>query len=155
MNESKCLRNAAESKIEHGRRLSSFRLRAGLTQSDIAKNIAVSRQYISNIETGATSPTLQVLQNYLEICGTTLAEFFYGPLPINQTPQQREYHVKLQALLENNATAAVITRVLDSFMISMHASQTAAIQPIRVAARQAGTRRKKDGDGQCGPLRIV
>src|SRR5437667_236274 len=112
----------AESKIEHGRRLASFRLRAGLTQNDIAKKIDVSRQYISNIETGTTSPTLQVLQNYLEICGTTLAEFFYGPLPINQTPQQRQYHVKLQALLENDATAEVIATVLDSFIISMKTS---------------------------------
>ncbi len=58
-----------EGKIEHGRRLSSLRLRAGLTQSDIAEKIAVSRQHISNIETGATSPTLQLLEHYLETCG--------------------------------------------------------------------------------------
>ena len=131
-----------ESKIEHGRRLSSFRLRAGLTQSDIAEKIAVSRQHISNIETGATSPTLHLLEHYLEVCGANLAEFFYGPLPINQTPQQREYHSKLQALLENETTAAVVTKVLDCFMISMQTSQTslgAPTQPIR----------------QHGPQRIV
>ncbi len=123
---------------EHGRRLSSFRLRAGLTQSDLAERIAVSRQHISNIETGTTSPTLRVLQNYLEACGTNLAEFFYGPLPFNQTPQQREYHGKLQALLENDATASVVTKVLDSFLISTQASST-AIQPIRVQAWQTPT----------------
>jgi transcriptional regulator with XRE-family HTH domain len=124
---------------EHGRRLSSFRLRAGLTQSDLAAKIAVSRQHISNIETGTTSPTLRVLQSYLEICGTSLAEFFYGPLPFNQTPQQRECHSKLQALLENDATASVVIRVLDSFVISMQSSFKGAIQPIRVQARQAET----------------
>jgi transcriptional regulator with XRE-family HTH domain len=126
-----------ENEMEHGRRLSSFRLRAGLTQSDIAKRIAVSRQHISNIETGTTSPTLRVLQKYLEVCGTTLAEFFYGPLPFNQTPQQREYHRRLQALLEDDTTAPVLARVLDAFMISTQASLTAAVQPIRVQAREA------------------
>jgi len=120
-----------EGKIEHGRRLSSLRLRAGLTQSHIAEKIAVSRQHISNIETGATSPTLQLLEHYLETCGANLAEFFYGPLPLNQTPQQREYHSKLQALLENETTAAVVTKVLDCFMISMQASLSAPTQPIR------------------------
>ena len=124
---------------EHGRRLSSFRLRAGLTQSEVAERIAVSRQHISNIETGTTSPTLRVLQHYLEVCGTNLAEFFYGPLPFNQTPQQREYHRKLQALLENDATASVVAKVLDSFLISTQASSTAAIQPIRAQARQTPT----------------
>jgi len=120
-----------ESKIEHGRRLSSLRLRAGLTQSDIAEKVAVSRQHISNIETGATSPTLQLLEHYLEVCGASLAEFFYGPLPVNQTPEQREYHSKLQTLLENETTAAVVTNVLDCFMISMQASLSAPSQPLR------------------------
>jgi len=120
---------------EHGRRLSSFRLRAGLTQSDVAQRIAVSRQHISNIETGTTSPTLRVLQNYLEACGTNLAEFFYGPLPFNQTPQQREYHRKLQALLEDDTTASVVSKILDSFMISTQAAPTGAIEPIRVQAQ--------------------
>lgn len=128
-----------EIKIEHGRRLSSLRLRAGLTQSDIAERVAVSRQHISNIETGATSPTLQLLEHYLEVCGASLAEFFYGPLPVNQTPEQREYHSKLQTLLENETTAAVVTNVLDCFMISMQASLSAPSQPLR----------------QHGPQRIV
>ena len=104
---------------ELGQRLSSMRLRAGLTQTDMAGKVAVSRQHISNIEIGVTSPTVRVLQDYLRACGTDLAQFFYGPLPINQTRRQREYHGKLQALLENEATAATVTKVLDSFMTSM------------------------------------
>jgi transcriptional regulator with XRE-family HTH domain len=133
---------------ELGRRLSSIRLRAGLTQADVAAKVAVSRQHISNIETGATSPTVRVLQSYLQVCGMGLAEFFYGPLPINQTQRQREYHGKLQALLENDATSPVVTKVLDSFTTSMQSSLTEAIQPIRVRARQAQARRKNDGDAQ-------
>src|SRR5256885_16784052 len=92
---------------ELGQRLSSIRLRAGLTQNDIAGKVAVSRQHISNIEIGMTSPTIRVLQHYLRACGTDLAEFFYGPPPINQTQRQREYHSKLQALLQSNATSPV------------------------------------------------
>jgi transcriptional regulator with XRE-family HTH domain len=129
---------------ELGMRLSSIRLRAGLTQTDIAGKVAVSRQHISNIETGVTSPTVRVLQDYLHACGTDLPEFFYGPLPINQTRRQREYHSKLQALLENDTTSPVVTKVLDSFITSMQSSLTALVQPIRVQARRARARNKKE-----------
>ena len=128
---------------ELGRRLSSIRLRAGLTQTDIAGRVAVSRQHISNIETGITSPTVRVLQEYLRACGMDLAEFFYGPLPINQTQRQRAYHNKLQALLQNDTTSPVVTKVLDSFITSMQSSLTALVQPIRVQARRARARNKK------------
>ena len=134
---------SSQGDAELGRRLSSIRLRAGMTQTDIAGKVAVSRQHISNIEIGITSPTVRVLQDYLRACGTDLAEFFYGPLPINQTRQQREYHSKLQALLQHDATSAVVTKVLDSFITSMRPSLTAVLQPIRVQARRALARNKK------------
>jgi transcriptional regulator with XRE-family HTH domain len=120
-----------------GRRLSSARLLVGLTQTDIAEKVGVSRQHISNIETGITSPTVRVLREYLHACRTDLAEFFYGPLPTNQTPRQREYHRKLQALLANTTTSPVITKILDSFMTSMQSSLTELVQPLRVQARRA------------------
>jgi transcriptional regulator with XRE-family HTH domain len=126
-----------------GRRLSSIRLRAGLTQADIARKVAVSRQHISNIETGNTSPTVRVLQGYLQTCGMDLAEFCYGPLPINQTPRQREYHGKLQALLENDAVSPVVIKVLDSFMTSTQSSVTELAQPLHLV-RQARARRKNE-----------
>ena len=125
---------------ELGQRLSSVRLRAGLTQTDIAEKVAVSRQHISNIETGMTSPTVRVLGDYLQVCGMNLAEFFYGPLPINQTRLQREYHSKLQALLQNDTTSPVVRKVLDSFMTSMQPTLTAVVQPTDSGAGAAGTR---------------
>jgi len=120
---------------ELAQRLSWARLRAGLTQTDVAKEVGVSRQHISNIEVGITSPTLRVLDGYLHACGTGLAEFFYGPLPTDQTPLQREYHRKLQALLENSGQSPVIVKILDLFIMSMQYSKTAAVQPIPVQAR--------------------
>jgi transcriptional regulator with XRE-family HTH domain len=130
---------------ELGRQLSSARLLVGLTQTDIAEKVGVSRQHVSNIETGITSPTVRVLYEYLHACGTDLATFFYGPLPANQTPWQRDYHRKLQALLENTSISPVITKVLDSFMTSMQSSLTALVQPVRVQARRTRTQNiKKD-----------
>ncbi|HYR44342.1 MAG TPA: helix-turn-helix transcriptional regulator [Terriglobia bacterium] len=137
---------SSQGDAELGQRLSSIRLRAGLTQTDIAGKVAVSRQHISNIEIGMTSPTIRVLQEYLRACGTDLAEFFYGPLPINQTRRQREYHTKLQALLQNDSTSPVVTKVLDSFITSMQSSLRAVVQPIRVQARRARARNKKTGE---------
>src|SRR6267142_1459580 len=136
---------SSQGDAELGQRLSSIRLRAGLTQTDIEGKVAVSRQHISNIEIGMTSPTIRVLQEYLRACGTDLAEFFYGPLPINQTRRQREYHTKLQALLQNDSTSPVVTKVLDSFITSMQSSLRAVVQPIRVQARRARSRHKRNG----------
>jgi transcriptional regulator with XRE-family HTH domain len=130
---------------ELGQQLSSARLLAGLTQTDVAEKVGVSRQHISNIETGITSPTVRVLHDYLHACGTDLATFFYGPLPTNQTPRQREYHRKLQALLENTTISPVITKILDSFMTSMQSSLTALVQPVRVQARRTRTQNIKRG----------
>ena len=128
---------------ELGRRLSSARLLVGLTQADIAEKVGVSRQHISNIETGITSPTVRILRDYLRACRTELPEFFYGPLPTDQTPRQREYHRKLQALLEDPTISPVIAKILDSFMTSMQSSLTALVQPIRVQARRAGAQNIK------------
>jgi transcriptional regulator with XRE-family HTH domain len=138
---------APQGDTELGRKLSSLRIRAGLTQTDIARKVAVSRQHISNIERGVASPTVRVLQAYLQVCGINLAEFFYGPLPINQTRRHREYHGKLQTLLENDKTSSVVTKVLDSFMTSLQASLAAVIQPIRVQMRQPRAQRKNDEGG--------
>jgi len=134
---------SSQGDAEQGRRLSLIRLRAGFTQNDIARKVGVSRQHISNIEVAMTSPTIRVLQDYLRACGTDLAEFFYGPLPINQTRRQREYHRKLQALLQYDATSPIVRKVLDTFITSMQPSLTAVLQPIRVQARQARARKKK------------
>jgi transcriptional regulator with XRE-family HTH domain len=128
-----------------GERLISVRLRAGLTQNNIAEKVGVSRQHISNIETEMTSPTVRVLRDYLQACGTDFAEFFYGPLPVNQTPQQREYHRKLQVLLEDTATCPVITRVLDSLMTSLETSAKALVQPVRVQTREIRVPSTKKG----------
>ena len=117
-----------------------------LTQTDIAEKVGVSRQHISNIETGITSPTVRVLRDYLHACGTELPEFFYGPLPTDQTPRQREYHRKLQALLDNSTISPVITKVLDSFMTSIQSALAAQVQPIRVQARWTRSQNMRDGE---------
>ena len=135
---------------ELGRRLSLIRLRAGFTQNDIAGKVAVSRQHISNIEIGMTSPTIRVLHHYLRACGTDLAEFFYGPLPINQTRRHREYHSKLQALLQSSATSPVVRKVLDSFITSMRPSLT-AVPPTDLRAARRALARNKNTEGQLTP----
>jgi transcriptional regulator with XRE-family HTH domain len=126
---------------ELGHRLSAVRLQAGLTQAGVAEKVGVSRQHISNIETGLTSPTVRVLADFLHACGTGLAEFFYGPLPTDQTPGQREHHRKLQTLLDNTTIAPIIAKVLDSFIMSTQFSRTALIQSIQQQPRRNGARR--------------
>jgi len=128
------------SDVEIGERLAGIRLRAGFTQTEIAKQLKISRQHVSNIETGFTSPTLAVLRGFLRACGTDLASFFYGPIPVDQTARQREYHRKLQDVLESPALGTTIMKVLDSFHASLESAAVSAVQPRRVQARRQKVR---------------
>jgi transcriptional regulator with XRE-family HTH domain len=128
------------SEVEIGARLARIRLRAGFTQTEVAKQLKISRQHVSNIETGFTSPTLIVLHGFLRACGTDLASFFYGPIPADQTARQREYHRKLQDILDSPALATTIMKVLDSFHSSLESAASSAVQPRRVQARRPKVR---------------
>jgi transcriptional regulator with XRE-family HTH domain len=55
--------------MQIGKRLRSLRISKGLSQGDIERRSGLLRSYISRVEGGYTSPTLQTLEKFAEAMG--------------------------------------------------------------------------------------
>jgi transcriptional regulator with XRE-family HTH domain len=83
---------ASPSKI--GARLKSLRDAATLTQRDLAARLGGKHpSWISNIETGARSPELELLERWAAACGAELRVDFVSPSP---DPELEEELTKLR-----------------------------------------------------------
>jgi putative transcriptional regulator len=57
-------------------KLVESRKKMGLTQEELAKRAKISRAYLSNIEAGKHTPSLQVARTLSAILETTMEELF-------------------------------------------------------------------------------
>ena len=67
--------------------IKSARLGAKLTQDELAENISVTRQAVSNWENGKTEPDIDTLTKLAEVTNVTVEELIYG---INPNDEQRD-----------------------------------------------------------------
>ena len=58
----------------YGEQIRSYRIKLGLTQSQVASEMDVTPGYISNVENGRTAMSLRFLIYYARIMGITLDE---------------------------------------------------------------------------------
>jgi len=64
-----------------GERLRALRLRAGLSQRELARRAAVSNATVSMIEADRVSPSVSALRQVLAALGVSIADFFAAPTP--------------------------------------------------------------------------
>ena len=67
-----------ESRIRLGKRLKELRKRCGMNQDKLADLAGINRSYLSNVESGHNSPTLNKLERLAKALGVSLIEFFPG-----------------------------------------------------------------------------
>jgi transcriptional regulator with XRE-family HTH domain len=58
----------------YGEQIKSYRIKLGLTQSQVAEEMEVTPGYISNVENGRTAMSLRFLIYYAKLMGVTLDE---------------------------------------------------------------------------------
>lgn len=58
----------------YGEKIKSYRMKLGLTQSQVAAEMEVTPGYISNVENGRTAMSLRFLIYYAKLMGITLDE---------------------------------------------------------------------------------
>ena len=58
----------------YGEQIKAYRLKLGLTQSQVAEEMEVTPGYISNVENGRTAMSLRLLIYYAKITGISLDE---------------------------------------------------------------------------------
>ena len=59
-----------------GEKIKALRLENGLTQVELASRCELSKGFISQVESNSTIPSLETLQDILEILGVSFNEFF-------------------------------------------------------------------------------
>jgi transcriptional regulator with XRE-family HTH domain len=64
--------------LEIGKRIRHLRLKAGLTQEELANRADLTKGFISQLENDATSPSIATLKDILDALGTDLEGFFRG-----------------------------------------------------------------------------
>ncbi|MCB9815830.1 helix-turn-helix transcriptional regulator [Candidatus Nomurabacteria bacterium] len=57
-----------------GNNLKRIRTEKGISQGDIARELEVSRSFISNIENGKTNPTLSTISKLAKTVGVSVSE---------------------------------------------------------------------------------
>ena len=71
-----------------GRNIRTLRTRAGLTQDELAEKLFVSRQTVSNYETGRSQPDVDTLVRLAAALGTDVGTLIYGPAVPAQKKRQ-------------------------------------------------------------------
>jgi len=69
-----------------GKNIRESRTRNNLTQDELAEKLFVTRQTVSNYETGKSRPDVEMLLRISEVLGTDIQQLLYGPVP---SPQRR------------------------------------------------------------------
>ena len=65
--------------VKIGHKIKQYRLKLGLTQSELAKRTELTKGYISQLENDICSPSIATLQDILNVLGMSLQEFFAEP----------------------------------------------------------------------------
>lgn len=68
-----------------GKNIRSLRQSKNMTQDELAEKLFVTRQTVSNYETGKSRPDVDMLVKISEILGTDIHQVIYGPEPVKLT----------------------------------------------------------------------
>ncbi|MBC8792748.1 MAG: transcriptional regulator [Tagaea sp. CACIAM 22H2] len=61
------------------RNLRRLRVRAGLSQENLAYDAGIDRSYVGRLERGLENPSVAILEKLSKVLGVKLAEFFVIP----------------------------------------------------------------------------
>lgn len=86
-----------------GKNIRSLRIRKGMTQEQFAEKLFVTRQTVSNYETGKSRPDIEMVMNIAQVLETDANTVLYGP----QTVSNRERD--LRALFISGGVFLVLT----------------------------------------------
>lgn len=99
------------------RKLKQFRLAAGLTQEQLANELGVTRQALSNWEQGKTEPDLDMLKRICNVLQVDVKELIYGETEIKSEEagvgKIEEQEIKSEVNLRDISTIKDISTISD------------------------------------------
>ena len=101
-----------------GKRVKSTRKSRSMTQAELAERTEMSDVYISQIETGVKSPSLNSLLKIAKVLDTTLDNLVHGNMPIRFPNAYRDFagllsdcdDIEREQILENARTFKLMMR---------------------------------------------
>lgn len=92
-----------------GKNIRAARMRQGITQDTLAEKLFVTRQTVSNYETGRSRPDVEILMQIAEVLGVEMNELLYG-VPV--TPEKKREKRRVILLLSVLAAVCIMILVL-------------------------------------------
>lgn len=81
-----------------GKNIRAARIRKKMTQDELAEKLFVTRQTVSNYETGRSRPDVEYLMSISEILGVELNELLYGPLQLPEKKRELRKFIIVAAI---------------------------------------------------------
>ena len=72
-----------------GKNIRSLRQSKNMTQDELAEKLFVTRQTVSNYETGKSRPDVEMLVKISDILETDIHQVIYGPEPVKLTKEKK------------------------------------------------------------------
>ncbi len=97
-----------------GKRLKEFRIKRGLSQTELAKLVGVTPSTISQVESNLIYPSLPALLKMAEVLAVELSSFFTESVDMTNRmifPESEAVDIKLPNLPEGNINAKLLTPV--------------------------------------------
>ena len=94
-----------------GKNIKKFRVLKNMSQEDIAEHLNVTRQAVSNWETGKTQPDIETLHNISMILDVSIEELIYGTERRSVVIKERTGNAAKGGLSFGSALAMVISYV--------------------------------------------
>jgi transcriptional regulator with XRE-family HTH domain len=108
-------------------RLAGLREGTGLTKEKFAASVGVSHRHINKLEDGDSSPTVEMLHNWLRASGTNLGLFFeplMKPKDKQIAKENRAAHDGLDWVLAQPKRAEGVRAMMASFLNERRAKRT-------------------------------
>lgn len=91
-----------------GKNIKAFRLKNKITQEQLAESLYVTRQTISNYETGRSHPDIDMLRNIADIYKIDVETLIYGDVPVNGRSLRTKVYVVMGCVIYIVATSIFI-----------------------------------------------
>lgn len=95
-----------------GKNIRDLRTRKNMTQDELAEKLFVTRQTVSNYETGKSRPDVDMLTNISQVLEADVNEILYGPVTL---PDRKADHIRFTKNAAVCIALWVLMVVLDDF----------------------------------------
>ena len=96
-----------------GKNIKAFRLKNKITQEQLAESLYVTRQTISNYETGRSHPDIDMLRNIADIYKIDVETLIYGDVPVDGRSLRTKVYVVMGCVIYIVAASIFIAGFYD------------------------------------------